>query len=100
MARYSAITSLRPETALTRAVETFGPDGHGLDIVDEDTLHVRLEHETGHVRVEVKPTGTTLTELEIETRGFDREVRQFIGDLPGESTWGRLRTLIRRLLRR
>lgn len=100
MARYSAFTSAKPAEALSRAVEFFGPKGAGLRLTDRGMTHVRLDHQVGHVRIEAARIPDGLTELDIETSGFDREVRQFIDDLPSESSWGRLRSLLRRLIGR
>ena len=80
--RYSAITDAPGPDVIARAVEVFGPAGHGLRVTERDLLNVRLEHTLGHVAVQVARTSNARTEVEIETREFDLEVRAFIDALP------------------
>ena len=83
--RYSATTDASEPDVITRAVETFGPDGHGLRLVKRDMRSARFESPVGHVALEAARTDDGRTEVTIETREFDREVEQFITDLPRRS---------------
>lgn len=92
--RYGTITDATGPDIIARAVEVFGPAGHGLTLSQRDLLTARLDSAVGHVAVEAQRTADGRTEVTIETREFDREVQQFIKDLPRRSwlasLWGRL----------
>lgn len=83
--RYSTVTDAPAPDVIARAVETFGPAGHGLQLTGRDMLSARLESSVGHVGVEASRTADARTEVIIETREFDREVEAFITDLPRRS---------------
>lgn len=91
--RYSTITDASGPDVIARAVEVFGPAGHGLRVTERDLLNVRLEHTLGHVALVATRTRDARTDVEIETREFDSEVRAFIENLPRYSA-------LRRWLRR
>lgn len=79
--RYSAQTDATGPDVIARAVDVFGPAGHGLTLVDRGMLSARFESQVGHVALEATRTDGR-TEVDIETREFDREVQAFIQDLP------------------
>ena len=88
--RYSSLTDASGPDVITRAVETFGPAGHGLRLTGRDMLSARLESPVGHVALEASRTEDGRTEVIIETREFDREVEAFITALPRRSWLGKL----------
>lgn len=92
--RYSSLTDASGPDVIIRAVETFGPAGHGLRLTQRDMLSARFESPVGHVAVEAARTDDHRTEVILETREFDHEVQQFITDLPRRS-W--LDKILRRL---
>lgn len=83
--RYSGLTDVSGPDVITRAVETFGPAGHGLQLTGRDMLSARFESPVGHVALETSRTENARTEVIIETREFDREVEAFITALPRRS---------------
>ncbi len=83
--RYSSLTDASGPDVITRAVETFGPAGHGLQLTGREMLSARFDSPVGHVALEVARTQDARTEVTIETREFDREVRAFITGLPRRS---------------
>lgn len=79
--RYSTHTDTSGPDVIARAVETFGPAGHGLRMTARDLLSARFESPVGHVAIEAARTDGQV-EVTIETREFDREVEAFILALP------------------
>lgn len=88
--RYSSLTDASGPDVITRAVETFGPAGHGLRLSARDMLSARFESGVGHVALEASRTNDSRTEVIIETREFDREVEAFITALPRRSWMDKL----------
>lgn len=88
--RYSSLTDASGPDVIIRAVETFGPAGHGLRLTGRDMLSARFESRVGHVALEASRTADARTEVIIETREFDREVEAFITALPRNSWLGNL----------
>ncbi len=72
--RYGATTRLSPERALEKAQEYFGKLGLALE--EKTERHALFRNDAGGVRVAVATEHGT--ELEIETKGFDRQVKQFL----------------------
>lgn len=75
--RYEVVTKLSPRAAIDQAKDYFGPQGVGLDIVDEHDLSVTFTGGGGHVAIAVCGSDNTTT-LELETREWDYPVRQFM----------------------
>lgn len=73
-------TRLSPEEVLKRAVKFFGPDGVGLEVRDECETDARFEGGGGYVYVEVCESGGA-TEVTVESREWDYQVRQFLNTL-------------------
>ncbi len=73
-------TRLSPEEAIKRAVEFFGPGGYGLEIKEQSTDCAYFEGSGGGVDVTVcaEEKGTS---VELESREWDFQVREFIGKL-------------------
>jgi hypothetical protein len=72
--KYGATTRLSPERALEKAREYFGR----LELVVEEQspAHVNFKGTNGFVQIKVEIVNDT--ELEIETKGFDQQVKQFL----------------------
>jgi hypothetical protein len=93
--RYSATTSATPPDVIRMARGAFGPTGTGLRLAQQELLAARFEGQVGFVRVEAErmPDGTT--EVVVETRELDAEVRRFLAGLPRQSLCGALRARMR-----
>jgi hypothetical protein len=78
--RYQVITKLSPQEAMAYAKSYFGPQGVGLDVVDEHDMSVTFLGGGGHVSVLVC-AGETKTTLELETREWDYPVQQFMSEV-------------------
>lgn len=72
--RYGATTRLSPERALEKAQEYFGK--LELALKESSDRHVLFSSVAGHVLVTV--TTEQGTELEIETMGYDNQVKTFL----------------------
>ena len=83
--RYSTVTDATGPDVVARAVEVFGPAGHGLTLAERNLLKARFESPVGHVALEAERKADERTEVTIETREFDREVQAFIESLPRKS---------------
>jgi hypothetical protein len=75
--RYEVMTKLSPPEAIAYAKDYFGPQGVGLEVIDEQPTYVTLQGGGGHVSVVACP-GEHKTTLELETREWDYPVRQFM----------------------
>jgi len=73
--RYSVDTSLPPEAVIKEALAYFR-DGLGLKVSSNEENTLCLEGGGGHVTLVVCPGAKT--RVEIETREWDRAVRQFL----------------------
>ena len=78
--RYEVTTKLSPQQAIAYAKDYFGPQGVGLEVIDEEEASVTLQGGGGHVFVIACP-GAKKTTLELETREWDYPVRQFMRQL-------------------
>ena len=78
--RYEVNTKLSPQEALQQALHHFGPEGMGLEIVDQNASCLVFEGGGGHVAVTACPgdTAKAKTRIELETREWDYAVRQFM----------------------
>ncbi len=72
--RYGATTRLSPERALEKAQEYFGK--LELALQESSERHVLFSSAAGHVLVTV--TTEHGTELDIETMGYDNQVKTFL----------------------
>jgi len=77
--RYEATTALSPQAAIAYAKNYFGPQGVGLEVIDEHETSVTLMG-GGHVSV-VACSSEKKTILELETREWDYPVRQFMREV-------------------
>ena len=76
MASYSVETKLSPEKIIAKAVATFGEGGAGLDVTEQSRCCARFEGGGGHVFVTVSEGAKT--KVDLETREWDYQVRQFM----------------------
>jgi hypothetical protein len=72
--RYGATVRLSPERALEKAKDYFGR--LGLAMEEESSEHLLFRNDAGYVQLRVLMEHGT--ELEMETRGFDQQVKQFL----------------------
>ena len=76
--RYGTKTGLSTSQVLDRASEYFGEGGLGLVVKSRDDCCISLEGGGGHVTVTV--TGGDKTSVDVETREWDYQVKQFVAD--------------------
>jgi hypothetical protein len=77
MARYSVETKLGPEQTIQKSVSFFGQGGVGLDVTEQGDCCAHFVGGGGHVHVTVA-AGERRTTVELETREWDYDVRQFM----------------------
>jgi hypothetical protein len=77
MARYTVETKLDPEEVIRKAVAYFGQGGLGLETIEENPCCVHFQGAGGHVAATAYKEGKRTT-LELETREWDRQVREFM----------------------
>ncbi|MGD2104854.1 MAG: hypothetical protein PVJ55_07070 [Anaerolineae bacterium] len=75
---YSVTTKRSPEEAIAQAKDYFGEDGLGLAVTVHNPCCVTFEGAGGHVTVTASE-GEDRTEVELETREWDYQVKQFMG---------------------
>lgn len=78
--RYGVSTKLTPQEALQRAIAHFGPQGLGLEIIDQTEAGLIFQGGGGHVAITACPGKTPgeKTTVDLETREWDYAVRQFL----------------------
>ena len=80
MLRIATKTKLRPEEAIKRAIEFFGPDGYGLEVKERAPSCACFEGGGGGVQVTACVEGKQ-TSVELESREWDYQVKKFIGKI-------------------
>jgi len=83
--RYEFKTKLTPEEAIERAIQFFGaaPGGLGLEVQPAgDPCRVTLVGGGGHVALAASVVEGK-TSVEVETREWDPQVKQFMGKFAG-----------------
>jgi len=80
MARYGVDSKLSPAQVVDRALEFFGPGGAGLEVTEQAECCARFEGGGGHVFVNASEKGKG-SEVELETREWDYQVKQFMGQI-------------------
>ena len=84
MARYGIESKLNPTEAIAAAVAYFGSTGIGLRIQDQGNNCVTFAGNQGYVSVfvcEPEDNASTGSELELETREWDYDVKRFLGKI-------------------
>jgi hypothetical protein len=79
MARYSTETKLSPERVIEKARAYFGTE-MGLDTTDDNPCCITFEGGGGFVSVTVN-AGEKKTAVELETREWDYQVKQFMREI-------------------
>lgn len=75
--RYQVTTKVSPQEAIEQAFAYFGPQGVGLELIEQSDMCLQFEGGGGHVSIVACP-GEQQTTLELETREWDYAVRQFM----------------------
>ena len=84
MVRYGIESKLNPTEAIDAAVAYFGADGIGLEIQDKGENCVTFVGSGGYVSVvacEPEDESSSGSELELETREWDYDVKRFMGKI-------------------
>jgi hypothetical protein len=76
MARYGVKTNKSAQEIIEQAVDFFGENGVGLEITDRGSCCATFEGGGGHVSLTV--TEGDKTEVELVTREWDYQVKQFM----------------------
>ena len=77
MAHYVTESRLSPAQILGDAIEFFGPNGWGLAVREQDERCASFTGGGGHLSILARATGRG-SEIEIETREWDYQARQFL----------------------
>lgn len=80
MLKLATKTKLSPEEAVKRAVTFCGPGGYGLKVKEQETDCVAFEGGGGVVDVATCIEGKE-TSVEVVSREWDYQVREFLGKL-------------------
>ena len=81
MARYGKESKLSSAKVMEKAFEFFGPAGLGLEVKEQQGEDcATFEGGGGHVFVQVCEKGPG-SEVELETREWDYQVKQFMGKI-------------------
>ena len=81
MARYSKQSRLEPIAVLRLAENFFGAGGLGLKVVERNECCLSFEGGGGHVTVSAARCEPDYTEVDLETREWDYQVKEFMGKL-------------------
>ena len=81
MARYAKKSKLEPEAVLQRAEEFFGAGGLGLQVIERNECCRSFQGSGGHVTVTAARCEPDKTEVDLETREWDYQVKEFMGKL-------------------
>jgi hypothetical protein len=77
MARYGVQTKLSPEEVIEKAVAYFGEGGVGLEVTEQGDCCAAFVGGGGHVRI-TATAAEPKTEIELVTREWDYDVKQFM----------------------
>jgi hypothetical protein len=78
MARYSQPSRLEPIEVLRRAEDFFGAGGLGLKVVERNECCLSFQGGGGHVTVSAARCEPDHTEVDLETREWDYQVKGFM----------------------
>ncbi len=79
MARYGKETKLEASEVLQRAEKFFGPEGLGMKLIERTDCCLSFEGSGGHVTVSAARCESEKTEVDLETREWDFQVKSFMG---------------------
>ncbi len=80
MIKISKESKLKPNEAIKKAVSFFGPDGLGLELMEEDSCNAYFEGGGGSVRVSAA-TSKKGSSVDVESVEWDYQAKQFIEKL-------------------
>ena len=80
MIRISKKSRLNPDEILAKASRYFGKGGEGLDETESGSCCISFSGVGGYVTVTVCDKGNE-REVDVETREFEYQVKQFLGSL-------------------
>ena len=80
MLKIATKTKLSPEDAIKRAVEFFGPNGYRLEVKVQLPDYASFEGGGGGIQVVAHVEGKE-TSVDIESREWDYQVKEFIGKI-------------------
>lgn len=80
MARYSKQSKLQPEEVLRRAADFFGA-GLGLTVAERTECCLSFEGGGGHVTVSAARCEPDRTDVDLETREWDYQVKKFMEEI-------------------
>ena len=72
-------TKKKREDIINIAKSYFGPEGEGLETTREEDCCVSFEGGGGHVSVRYIDTDTGKSKVEVESREFEHQAKQFLG---------------------
>jgi len=81
MAKYGKETKLEANDVLRRAEEFFGTGGLGMKLVEQDECCLSFEGSGGHVTISAARCKPDRTEVDLETREWDYQVKKFMEGL-------------------
>jgi len=77
--RYAVKTKLKSDEVIERAIKFFGKGGVGLEVTEQNASTVCFEGGGGHVTIIVCPG--ELTDVDLETREWDYQVKKFMENI-------------------
>jgi hypothetical protein len=81
MLKLSTETKLAGAEVIKRAVAYFGPSGLGLEVTGQNDASVTFEGGGGGVAVELQPGEGGKQTVDVSSREWDFQVREFIGKI-------------------
>jgi hypothetical protein len=79
--RYEVKTALSVEEIMEKAASYFGEDGLGLDLEEQTACCAHFSGGGGHVSVTIDTKEGEQNVVDLETREWDHQVRQFMKKL-------------------
>jgi hypothetical protein len=81
MARYSKQSQWEPHEVLRRAEDFFGAGGLGLNVTERTECCLSFEGGGGHVTVAATRCVPDYTDVDLETREWDYQVKRFMEEI-------------------
>jgi hypothetical protein len=81
MARYGKETKIEANDVLQRAEAFFGTGGLGMKLIERNECCVSFEGSGGHVTVSAARCKPEVTDVDLETREWDYQVKEFMRKL-------------------